>query len=142
MGNIGERAAALIRALEASFTGDSSLVAELFTDDVCARGPVLSVSSAVELAVEIEDRGEAFSDVELDVSPLEVAGDCAAAEWTVTATHSGPIELDETVFPPTGARVILHGMSVAEFSGARIRAFRQYWDEVELLEQLVPSRRG
>ncbi len=134
-----ERAATLVRALEASVTGDSSVVAEIFTDDVRGRAPALSVSSAAELAVELEDRGAAFSDVELDVSPLDVAGECAALEWVVTATHSGPIALDDVVFEATGARITLHGMSVADFSGGRIRSFRQYWDEVELLEQLMPA---
>ena len=37
---------------------------------------------------------------------------------------------------PTGRRVTLRGVSVAEFEGDRIRAFRLYWDEVELVEGL------
>ena len=137
MANNVERAAPLIRALEASVTGDSSVVAELFTDDVRGWAPAVSVSSAAELAGELEDRDESFSDIELDVSPLDVGGDRAAVEWIVTLTHSGPLEVDDVVIEPTGARVSLHGMTVAEFSGDKIRSFRQYWDEVELLEQLA-----
>ena len=137
MANNVERAATLIRALEASVTGDSSVVAELFTDDVRGWAPAGSVSSAAELAGELEDRDESFSDIELDVSPLDVGGDRAAVEWIVTLTHSGPLEVDDVVIEPTGARVSLHGMTVAEFSGDKIRSFRQYWDEVELLEQLA-----
>jgi len=137
MANNVERAATLIRALEASVTGDSSVVAELFTDDVRGWAPAVSVSSAAELAGELEDRDESFSDIELDVSPLDVGGDRAAVEWIVTLTHSGPLEVDDVVIEPTGARVSLHGMTVAEFSGDKIRSFRQYWDEVELLEQLA-----
>ena len=30
----------------------------------------------------------------------------------------------------------MHGVTVADFEGDRICAFRQYWDEVALLEQL------
>jgi ketosteroid isomerase-like protein len=137
MANNVERAATLIRALEASVTGDSSVVAELFTDDVRGWAPAVSVSSAAELAGELEDRDESFSDIELDVSPLDVGGDRAAVEWIVTLTHSGPLEVDDVVIEPTGARVSLHGMTVAEFAGDRICSFRQYWDEVELLEQLA-----
>jgi ketosteroid isomerase-like protein len=136
MANNGERAVALVRALEASVAGDSSVVAELFTDDVHGWAPIATVSSAAELAVELEDRGDAFSDVELAVSPLDVGGDCAAVEWIATVTHSGRLELRDTVIDPTGARVRLHGVTVAEFVGDRICSFRQYWDEVELLEQL------
>jgi ketosteroid isomerase-like protein len=132
-----ERAATLIRALEASVTGDSSVVSELFTDDVRGWAPAMAIGSAAELAVELEDRDDAFSDIELDLSPLDVAGDRAAVEWIVTLTHTGPLEIDDVVIEPTGARLTLHGVTVAEFAGDKIRSFRQYWDEVELLEQLA-----
>jgi len=67
MATNAERAATLVRALEASITGDSSHVAELYVDDVKGWAPAMSVSSAAELAVELEDRDGAFSDIELDV---------------------------------------------------------------------------
>ena len=35
-----------------------------------------------------------------------------------------------------GRRVELRGVFIAEFEGDRIRAFRQYWDEAELLDGL------
>jgi hypothetical protein len=137
MASNAERAATLVRALEASIVGDSTVIAELYTDDVKGWAPALAVSSAAELAVELEDRDGAFTDVELDVSPFDVAGDRACVEWVVTLTHSGPLELDhDVVLDPTGARVSLHGVTVAEFVGDRIASFRQYWNEGELLEQL------
>ena len=138
MASNAERAATLVRALEASIVGDSTVIAELYTDDVKGWAPALSVSSAAELAVEFEDRDGAFSDIDLAVSPLDVAGDRAAVEWIVTFTHSGPLEVDDDlVIDPTGLRLTLHGVTVAEFDGDKIRSFRQYWDEVELLEQLA-----
>jgi hypothetical protein len=55
----------------------------------------------------------------------------------VRLTHSGPLPLDgDAVLDPTGLRVTLHGVTVAEFDGARIASFRQYWNEAELLDQL------
>jgi hypothetical protein len=134
-----ERAALLIRAIEASATCDTSVVSELFTDDVCGRAPTMVITSAAELAVELEDRAESFSDIELDATPLDVSGDRAAVEWVVTLTHSGPLELDDVVIAPTGVRLCLHGVTVAEFVDGRIRSFRQYWDEAELLGQLAPT---
>lgn len=137
MASNAERAATLVRALEASIVGDSGVIAELYTDDVIGWAPALTVSSAAELAVEFEDRDGAFSDIELDVSPFDVAGDRACVEWVVSLTHSGPLEVDDDlVIDATGIRVSLHGITVAEFEGERISSFRQYWDEVELLEQL------
>ena len=131
-------ASTLVRALQAIVHGDRDAVAELYTDDVKGWAPALSVSSAAELAVEFEDRDGAFSDIELDVSPFDVADDRACVEWIVSLTHSGPLELDDDiVIDPTGLRVSLHGITVAQFDGDRISSFRQYWDEVELLEQLA-----
>ncbi len=130
------RAAALVRGIEASLAGDSTVVADLYTKDVKAWSPALSVSSAAELAVEFEDRDEAFSDIELEVSPLDLSGDLACVEWFATATHSGQLVDDDLWIEPTGVRCRLRGVTVAEFDGDRIRSFRQYWDEAELIEQL------
>ena len=132
-----ERAAILVRGIEASLRGDSELVAELFTNDVHGYSPAASVASAAELAVEFEDRDDAFSEIELDVRPLDVGDQQACAEWLVTVTHSGPLTVDdETVLAATGRRLTFQGATIAEFEGAKIRAFRQYWDEVSILEQL------
>jgi len=142
MGSSADRAAALVQAIEATVTGDSRVVCELYADDVQGWSPTMTVTSAAELAVELEDRQEAFSDIELDVTPLDVGDDQACVEWIATATHSGPLVVDEdVVIEPTGGRFTLRGVTVADFEGDRIRAFRQYWDEVSLLEQLqlLPS---
>jgi ketosteroid isomerase-like protein len=137
MASSADRAAVLVRAIEASVAGDSGVIRELYADDVEGWSPVMTVSSAAELAVEFEDREDAFSDIELEVSPLDVGGDRACVEWVATATHSGPLVVDDDVWiEPTGRRFALRGITVADFDGARIRAFRQYWDEVALLEQL------
>jgi ketosteroid isomerase-like protein len=132
-----ERAAVLVRGIEASIAGDSAVIAELYTEDVRGWSPALSISSAAELAVEFEDRGDAFTDLELDASPLDVSGECACIEWIATGTHSGPLVVDDdVVIEATGVRFRLHGVTVAEFEGDRIRSFRQYWDEAELITQL------
>ena len=55
----------------------------------------------------------------------------------MAATHTGRLVLDEEVtLEPTGRRIELRGAVIAEFEGDRIRSFRQYWDEAELLEGL------
>ncbi len=133
-----ERVATLIRALDARIAGDSTHVADLYVDDVHGRAPAMLFSSAAELAVEVEDRDGAFSEIELDVSPIDVSGERACVEWVATLTHSGPLAVDDdVVIPPTGRRVTLHGVTVAEFAGDKIASFREYWDEVELLAQLA-----
>jgi hypothetical protein len=42
----------------------------------------------------------------------------------VIATHSGTLELDDLRLDPTGRRVELRGVLIAEFEGDRIKRFR------------------
>jgi ketosteroid isomerase-like protein len=131
------RSALLARALRATVEGDRSTLAQLYTDDVKAWTPARSAASAAELLAEAERRDDAFSDVELEVNPLDVAGEYACAEWRVTMTHTGDLVLrDGAVVAPTGLRVTVNGVTVAEFEGPRICALRQYWDELAVYEQL------
>ena len=133
------RASQLVRALEDSVFGDASSLEELFTRDVTGRSPVLSCSSLEEFAVELEEQEDAFTEVEIEVHPLDVAGDRACVEWVASAVHSGPLPLDEdetVVLEGSGRRVFLRGVSVAEFDGDKISAFRHYWDDVALFDEL------
>jgi ketosteroid isomerase-like protein len=131
------RATALARALQAGLDGDGSVIRDLCTEDVKAWTPALSASSLAELAAELERRDLAFSDIELEVAPLDVSGDYACAEWSVTMTHTGPLVLaGGEVVEPTGTRVTLNGATVAEFRGDRICSLRQYWDELAVFEQI------
>ena len=132
-----ERAAILTRALRARTEGDRDAINELYTDDVHAWTPALSVTSLTALISEFDRADDAFSDVALEVVPLDVGGDYACAEWTATMTHSGSLAVaGARVVEATGARVTLHGVTVAEFRGDRICALRQYWDELAVFEQL------
>jgi hypothetical protein len=139
-----QRAMTLVRALRAGTDRDWPTLRELLTDDVRAWSPALSTSSVDELIDELERRDEAFSEVELDVAPLDAGGDYACVEWTVEMTHSGTITLaDHVSIEASGIRVTLHGVTIAEFLGEKICSVRQYWDEHTMLEQLgVLTRNG
>jgi hypothetical protein len=108
------RTAVLVRGIEAMIVGDSSVIAEIYTDDVEGSTPALRVSSAAALAVELEDRDDTCSDVELVARPLRVGGEQACVEWIATVTRPD-------------ARVTLEGVTIAEFDGDRICSFREYW---------------
>ena len=131
------RATTLMRALRAGLEGDVSSIRDLCTDDVMAWTPALSASTISELTAEFERRDQAFSDIELDVAPLDVGGDYACAEWSVSMSHTGPLALaGGEVVEPTGTRITLNGATVAEFRGDRICSIRQYWDELAVFEQI------
>jgi ketosteroid isomerase-like protein len=137
-----QRAAVLEKLLRGALDGDRAVVAAQCTEDVKAWTPEHSVSSRDELLAELDRREDTFrgSGADADVVLLDVGGDFACAEWSVTLTHTGKLELpDGRVLEPTGARVTVHGVTVAEFSGERICALRQYWDELGALEELAAA---
>ena len=109
-----DRATTLVRALRAGIEGDEEELRVVFTDDVRAWTPVLSTASVSELIDELARRDDAFSDIVLDVTPLDVGGDHACVEWTVDMTHTGTITLaDDQTIEPSDIRVTLHGVTVA-----------------------------
>jgi ketosteroid isomerase-like protein len=131
------RASTLTRALRAGLAGDRQIVADVCTDDVRVWSPAITTGSRAELLDALERRDSAFSDIELEVTPLDAGGDFACVEWTVRMTHSGPVELTGgTRLEPSGEQVVVNGATIAEFDGDRICSLRQYWDEFGVLEQL------
>ncbi len=139
--NRKERTDRVRRAIEATISGDTSGVAHLFTADVVAWTPTFSVSSRVELAVELEDQQDGFSQVEVHPGPFVVEGDQICTEWVATAQHTDPRAPTDAWTPGTSEhRVRLRGATVAEFAGDEICAIRHYWDEGE--RHLELSRPG
>lgn len=64
-------------------------------------------------------------------------------EWTWAGTNTGPLVLrDGTQVPPTGKRVELRGMELAQMREGKISAYRMYWDGLAILRQLglLPER--
>jgi SnoaL-like domain len=132
------RGQVLRRALEACVTGDVDALPELFTADVSGWGPNMLVHSLDELKATVESRERALSDVAVDIDALDVFGNKGFVEYRLNAVFSGPFELDsETVVDPTGDKILLGAALVAEFSGDKISAFRNYFDDAALLEQMV-----
>ena len=78
----------------------------------------------------------------METTPLDVGGEFACVEWTVEMTHTGRLRVsDELSVEPSGIRIALHGITVAEFHGDKICSLRQYWDEFAPLDQLGVERR-
>ena len=131
------RATTLARALRAGIAADREGVAAACTDDVRMWAPALSATSLTELLDALDTRDAAFSDIELEITPLDVGGDFACVEWTVRMTHTGTLQLGGgTNIDATNERVSVNGATIAEFDDDRICALRQYWDEFAVLEQL------
>ena len=132
------RSSVLVRALETAVGLGDEDPSSLFTEDVQAWSPALMASSLPELSDALKVRDEALSNVTLAIRSLHVGGNTAIAEWRVDADHTGPLTVDdELTVEATGRHVHVGGATFAEFRGDKIRAFRSYFDEVALLEQLI-----
>ena len=132
------QASAMRRLLDATVSGDRDAMADLVTADVTAWSPNLFVTSRDELLAALEQREDAFSGIEVHVQALDQVGDKAVAEWHVAVDHTGPLAVDDDlVIEPTGRRLHVSGATVAEFDGDRICAFRSYFDDLALIEQLL-----
>ena len=132
------RAGVLEEALEACFKGDVDALPEVFTEDVSGWSPNMLVTSRDELAEVVAERETSISNVSLQIDVVDVVGNKGYAEYRVTADFSGPFVLDEkTVIEPTGRKLLLGAALVAEFSDDTISAFRNYFDNAALLEQML-----
>ena len=139
MATASHRIDLVVRCIEATLTGDSSVVEELFSPHVRASLPTPAFS-AVELAVEIEDRRDAFVDVRLGTLQSQDFGAYLWVEWFASVTHVGELISGNTIIEPTGRRAVLHGVTFAEFDGDRIVAYHQYWDCSDLTQpDITPS---
>jgi ketosteroid isomerase-like protein len=128
----------LLKALEAE-AGDGPVdLGTLFADDVVGWSPYASVSGLPALAALAAIREVAFSNVVILFRGLDQVGNKAYAEWLIEADHTGPLVLGEGAeVEPTGRRVQLAGVTVADFRGEKIKSYRTYFDDMSLIEQMV-----
>ncbi len=130
----------LLKALEAEVGGASVDLGTLFTDDVVGWSPYASVSGLPALAALAALREIAFSNVVIMFRGLDEVGNKAYAEWLIEADHTGPLVFDEGAeLEPTGRRVQLAGVTVADFRNGKIRSYRTYFDDISLIEQIVDA---
>jgi predicted ester cyclase len=132
------RPSVFVRALETAVGVGNEDPGTLFTDDVVAWSPALMASSLAELSDALKVRDDALSNVGLAIRSLNVGSNKVIAEWRLDADHTGPLVVDnELTLEPTGRHVHVGGATFAEFRGDKIRAFRSYFDDMALMEQLV-----
>ena len=133
-----DHSAVLRDALRAAIGGDLEAAYELFTEDVMGWSPNLVVRSRAELLMAMLAHDDALTEVEVAIEPVDVIGDKAIAEWVATATFSGPFLVDDDLLvEPNGRRLVMAGVTIAEFRGPQIRAFRSYFDDGAFLEQML-----
>jgi hypothetical protein len=129
-----DRGVVFLAALEAVVLGDGSRFGDVFTDDVVFSSPHLMVESLDAVQHALGSPEDSLTDVEIVVTAMDAIGDKVIAEWRLEGLFTRPVLYDDRLLiEPTGDVVRLPGASVAEFRAHRIRAFRHYFDDSELL---------
>ena len=119
-------------------TGDVSVCEDVFSRDVVWSSPVMTTSTRDELETRLSSRAGGLTNIELSFVHLVADGDVGVAEWRAAADHVRPFVVPEdTRLDPGGERVVLCGVTVANFEGGRISAIRHYFDKATVLEQLL-----
>jgi ketosteroid isomerase-like protein len=137
---VTEMKSIVTQALEDAVAGEKSRLDKLFTDDVVGWTPTLAVQSRAELAREFDEQHGALSNVAISFDAIYLVGDNAIAEWRIDGDHTGALEIgDEAVIEPTGRHIVLAGATFAQFRDDQICAFRSYFDDAALMEQLLVS---
>ena len=135
-----DRRRVLRRALEACIVGQDEALPELFTEAVSGWSPNMLVTSLDELTEVVADREDALSDVNVQVDALDVFGNKGFVEYRVSAVFSGPFAISQDlVVEPNGRELLLGAALVAEFTGDKISAFRNYFDDATLMEQMLAT---
>jgi steroid delta-isomerase-like uncharacterized protein len=109
-------------------------VASVFTDDCVYEDVALGVvNKGKEQLIAF---GDGFiggvPDLDVEVTSRFVSGDKAAAEWTMTGTHSG----DLPGMPASGRTFSLRGVSTFDLRGDRVSRCSDYWDLATFRKQL------
>lgn len=128
----------LIQALEAAVTGDVSQLDQTFTEDVVGWSPNLSVSSRDELAEEFDDRHDALSNIVISFDAVYIVGDHDRRMAGRRGPHRPSGDRRGLHIEPSGRRRARRRRSPG-FRGDQICAFRNYFDDAALLEQLLLS---
>ena len=133
-----DRRSVLERGLEACLRGEVEALPDVFTADVSGWSPNIHITSLDELTEVVAHREDALSDVKVQVDALDVFGNKGLMEYRMSAVFSGPFAVDEdTVLEPNGRELLIGAALVAEFTGDKISAFRNYFDDAALMEQML-----
>ena len=125
--------------LEACLVGDVDVLPEV-SSRTSAWSPNMLVGSLAELTEAVAERDDALTDVAVDVDTVDVRGNKGFLEYRFSAAFSGPFVVDEQLtIEPNGHVLLLGACLAADFRGDKIAAFRNYFDNVTLLGQMLAA---
>lgn len=118
---------------------DAERIASLFADDGIFEDVPMGIVHHGKEGVKANFSMEftAFPDMNVELKTIFVAGDWAATESVMTATHTG----DFPMLPATGKSVSVRAASIFEMRGDKIKRNTNYFNMASMIQQLgvMPS---
>lgn len=123
---------AIARATEAFNDHDIDGYITEFADDATFTDPVQEGLEKAETREYMAELVEAFPDVRVEPKRIISSGNETAIEWSFHGTQEGEFN----GIPPTGETVDAPFVSIITVSDDGITSWTDYWDQMELAEQL------
>jgi steroid delta-isomerase-like uncharacterized protein len=113
---------------------DAEKLASFFTDDCVYEEVALGkiTRGKEEFKAFINGFFAAFPDTNFELTSNFNSGNWYCAEWVWTGTHKGPM----AGLPATGRRFAVRGVSVGELEEGKIKRNSEYYNKMDLLQQL------
>lgn len=125
-------------AMEVAVVGGADELERLLTEDAVSVSPTQAFVSRAQAVEARADHTSTLVVVDFDVTRL-VWTDClVVAEWCLLSTQGAPLLVgDDVLVEGTDRPITLSGVTVAERRGDRFSAVRTYFDEADLIEQVL-----
>ena len=117
--------------------GDVEGLVDLYTEDATLVTPFGTFEGRAAIHEARSRDIAAWPDHAVTRDVIVEQGDTVAAEWTMIATHTGPLVMpDGTDLPPTGKRIEIKGMELVQHRDGKIAVHHMYWDNMAVAGQL------
>ena len=129
----------IVRRQLAAIGRDPNAVAALYAPDAVRYDPITPEGMKGRDAIRKfqEMMAKAIPDISTRAVSITSKDDTVAAEWIVTGTLSGPIELPTGTLAPTNRQFTLRGATFYRFNNEGLIAeHRQYFDMASFAQQL------
>jgi steroid delta-isomerase-like uncharacterized protein len=115
-------------------TGNPEIATQLYSDAAERNDPNGSepARGAQQIGHYVAGIRTAFPDFRLEITERLVEGDRIASHWRATGTQNGEF----LGIPPTGRRVDISGVTLAQVKDGKVIRERVYFDRLAMLEQL------
>ncbi len=122
--------------------GEPEALPRVLTDDAEGWSPTLAYCTRAEAQTQLLQEPWPLLVVQFRVTSLIWSPPLLFAEWHLDAIQSGPMLVaDDILIEATHGTIALAGASVARMRGDRICAIHTYFDDADLIEQLLVDTR-